>query len=237
MTLAKGADAAPASADQIGAFPLEYDTDALPARRAAAMARWMTIIAVVLAFVVAAQGFALAILMPLQKIVPMVVTGNSRGDEIIRINPATLESPTNDYITEINLRNYVTKRYSIVASAAEQTINWGPGSVLELMSTPEAYGKFGMAMKADYDRLRASGMIRNVRIDSVRKIGPNLWQVEYMTTDQAEGAIADATLAPQSQSWVSTYAVTFEPKNVRYSDRLNNPFGMTVVDNTDARRD
>src|SRR3546814_2754852 len=107
----------------------------------------------------------------------MVITSNDKGDEIIRVNPTTLESPTADYVTEIQLRNYVNKRYSVVGSNAEQTINWGPGSVVQLMSAPESYENFMRTAKPEWDRLRASGMSRKVRIDSVRKIGEKTWQV------------------------------------------------------------
>src|SRR3546814_16180568 len=89
----------------------------------------------------------------------MVITSNDKGDEIIRVNPTTLESPTADYVTEIQLRNYVNKRYSVVGSNAEQTINWGPGSVVQLMSAPESYENLMRTAKHEWARLRASGKI------------------------------------------------------------------------------
>ena len=224
-------------ADKIGAYPRDYDTDALPERRSAALARMMTIIAVTEAFALVSMGFAIAALMPLQKVVPMVITSNEKGDEIIRVNPTTLESPTADYVTEIQLRNYVNKRYSVVGSNAEQTINWGPGSVVQLMSAPESYEKFMRTAKPEWDRLRASGMSRKVRIDSVRKIGEKTWQVEFVTTDSADATTFTEQAAGTSQAWVSTYEVDFASMNVTYADRLNNPFGMVVVSANDARRD
>src|SRR3546814_8184747 len=66
-------------ADKIGAYPRDYDTDALPERRSAALARMMTIVAVTEAFALVAMGFAIAALMPLQKVVPMVITSNDKG--------------------------------------------------------------------------------------------------------------------------------------------------------------
>src|SRR3546814_8720533 len=91
---------------------------------------------------------------------PMVITSNDKGDEIIRVYPTTLESPTADYVTEIQLRNYVNKRYSVVGSNAEQKINWGPGSVVQLMSAPESYENFIRPAKLDWDRLRSCGIYR-----------------------------------------------------------------------------
>lgn len=227
--------------DKIGTYPAEYDTDALPERRTAAFARMAIIIATAEAFVIAAMGFAIAALVPLQKVVPMVITSNDKGDEIIRINPATLESPTIDYVSEISLRNYVQDRYSIVGSASEQEINWGQGSVVQLMSSPEAYEKFRNSAMVDLQRLRGARMVRTVRIDSVRKIGNSTWQVEFVTTDHPEqnvfGSTGSSAGSPVSQTWVSTYEIGFAPRNVTYSDRLNNPFGMTVMAVNDARRD
>lgn len=223
--------------DKIGVYPREYDTDALPERRSAALARMMTIIAVTEAFALAGMGFALAALVPLQKVVPMVVASSLKGDEIIRVNPTTLESPTADYVTEVQLRNYVNKRYSIHGSNSEQAINWGPGSVVQLMSSPESYQAFMRAGKVEWDRLRASGMTRKVRIDSVRKIGEQTWQVEFITTDAAEATQFAEQAAGSSQAWVTTFTVDFKSMNVTYADRLNNPFGMVITAANDARRD
>src|SRR3546814_7602345 len=108
-------------------------------------------VAVTESFALVAMGFAIAALRPLQKVVPIVITSNDKGDEIIRVNPTTLESPTADYVTEIQLRNYVNKRYSVVGSNAEQTINWGPGSVVQLMSAPESYENFMRTAKPEWE--------------------------------------------------------------------------------------
>ncbi|AXK43778.1 VirB8/TrbF family protein [Erythrobacter aureus] len=224
-------------ADKVGAYPADYDTDALPERRMAAFARMMAVISVVEAFAIIALVCVIAVLLPLQKIVPMVVASNDKGDEIIHLNPSTLESPTVDYVSEIGLRNYVVKRYSIVGSDAEQAINWGNGSVVQLMTMPEAYTSFMTAARAEHERLRQAGMIRKVRIDSVRKIGDTTWQVEFVTTDMAEETPFAPASSGTSRTWISTFDVAFEPKNVSYSDRLNNPFGMTVRSVNDARRD
>lgn len=230
-----------ANSDKIGVYPKDYDTDALPERRTAAFARMAIIIATAEAFAIAGLAFALAALVPLQKVVPMVVASNDRGDEIINLTPSTLESPTVDYVAEIGLRNYVQNRYSIVASASQQQINWGQGSVVQLMSSPDAYKKFRDSALADMQRLRASSMVRKVRIDSVRKIGESTWQVEFITTDQPEEDVFGRSNAvranPVSKTWISTYDIGFAPRNVLYSDRLNNPFGMTVQSVNDARRD
>src|SRR3546814_5294788 len=105
------------------------------------------------------------------------------------------------------------------------------------MSAPESYENFMRTAKPEWDRLRASGMSRKVRIDSVRKIGEKTWQVEFMTTDSADATTFTEQAAGSSQAWVSTYEVDFASMNVTYADRLNNPFGMIVVSANDARRD
>lgn len=235
--MSKSSAPAQEGGDQIGAYPRDYDTDALPERRTAAFARMMAIVATVEAFALVAMAFSFAALLPLQKVVPMVVTSNDKGNEIVHINPASLDNPTVDYVTEIALRDYVTKRYSIVGSAGAQSVNWDQGSVVQLMSTPEAYKIFQAQAKNEYTRVRAQNMVRNVRIDSVRKLANNTWQVEYVTTDVAEQNAMQGASPGEQHSWVSTYTIAFEPKNVTYNSRLNNPFGLTIKTANDARRD
>ena len=230
--------------DRIGTFPSDYDTTALPERRTAAFARMVGVIAVVEGFVIVALAFAIAAITPLQKVVPMVVTANDKGDEIVHINPASFESPTLDYVTEISLRNYVTKRNSIVASQAEQAINWGLGSAVQLMSADDVYQNFQRDAMAEYQALRQRQSTRTVRIDSVRKLNQNTWQVEWVSTivpDQSAISTPTAGTAAaaqgQSQGWISTYEIDWRPQAVTYDQRLNNPFGMVVTSVSDARRD
>lgn len=225
--------------DQIGVFPKEYDTDALPIRRTAAFARIMSVIAAVEALAIVALSFAIAAIIPLQKVVPMVVTSNSKGDEIVHINPATFDSPTSDYVAEVSLRNFISKRNSISASAAEQAANWGLGSPVQLMSTTEIYGGWMTKARAENDRLRAVKQSRTIRIDSVNKLDANTWQVDWVSNDipDPDPMVAGQPVTGEQHSWRSTVNIRYDPKNVKYSDRLNNPFGVTVTSISDARRD
>lgn len=223
--------------DKIGAIPAVYDTPALPVRRQAAMMRWLTIIAVTQGCAIAGLGFAFAALLPLQKVVPMVVTSGSKGDEIIRLSPVTLNEPTADYLTEISLRQYVQARYTISGSDAEQQILWGPGSAVQLMSTDAVYRDFQNAAMPEYTRMRTEGLVRSVSIASVRKLGPDLWQVEFKTREEAQSSPFGAAPASTTRLWVTSFRTSYEPKNVRYEDRLTNPLGFTISAVSDARRD
>lgn len=223
-------------ADKIGRFPANYDVPALPQRRLAAVARWAIVVATVEGFAIITLAFAIAALLPLQKVVPMVVGASEKGDQIIRLNPISIENPTADYLTEIQLKNYVTARYAIVGSNAEQEMLWGLNSTVQLMSSTEVYGKFMNEARPDWTRMRQGQQIRKVTIDSVRKLGDQIWQVEYTTFDTAETSAFNADVAPDQRQWVSTYKVSYQPKNVRYDDRLINPLGFTVDAVNDARR-
>jgi type IV secretory pathway component VirB8 len=237
--MSKAAPTAQAGDDQIGVFPSKYDTDALPVRRTAAFARILAIIAAVEAFAIIALAFAIAALLPLQKVVPMVVTSNAKGDEVVHINPATFTSPTSDYVSEISLRNFVSKRNSISSSAAEQAANWGQGSPVQLMSGKEVYTAWMAKARAENERLRVARLTRTVRIDAVSKLNDTTWQVDWVSNDIPDPDPMSPGQPTQgdTKAWRSTITISFDPKNVRYSDRLNNPFGVTVTSISDARRD
>jgi type IV secretory pathway component VirB8 len=236
-----------ASEDAIGAFPATYDTDALPERRTAALARMMSIVAAIEALAIVCLAMALNALMPLQKIVPMVVSSNPKGDEIIRVNPVSLSSPSVDYVTEVELRKYVRDRYEITGSTSEQQIRWDVGSAVQLISAPNVYKSFQEKATPEMQRLRASNTTRSVRIDSARKLGEHVdpqtgqnvytWQVAFTTSDVPQTSPMEGQPQGERHRWVSTYDVTYDAKNVKYGDRLNNPFGMTVVSVNDSRED
>lgn len=255
MAFGKGKDKVEAPAkpapktteDSIGAFPATYDTDALPARREAALTRMLSIVAVFEGAAIISLSCALAALMPLQKVVPMVVTSNTKGDEIVRVNPVSLSSPSVDYVSEVELRRYVRDRYEITGSASEQQIRWDTGSAVQLMSSQEVFKAFMEKAAPEMQRLRSANSIRTVRIDSARKLGEHVdpktgknlytWQVEFNTTDTPQSTPMEGQPQGERHSWVSTYDIGYDAKNVKYGDRLNNPFGMTIMSVNDARRD
>jgi len=225
------------AADQIGAFPANYETDALPLRRLAAYSRLISTVAAIEGCAIIALSLALATLLPLQKVVPMVVTASNKGDQIIHINPLTLDAPTSDYVTEVALRDYILRRYSVIGNASAQATQWGPGSPVQLMSAPDVYEKFVTKATPEYALLRQQNMLRTVRIDRISKLGESTWQAEFTTTDATEANPVTPVGGSQSRAWVSTFTVTFEPKNVTYSQRLINPLGLTITDINDALRD
>ena len=232
-----GGSALSAEGDKIGPFPAAYDTDALPQRRLAAYARIISIVAAVEGAAIISLSLAIAALMPLQKVVPMVVTPNPKGDEIIRVNPLTLDSPSSDYVTEVALRDYIQRRYSIIGDGNSQATQWGPGTAVEMMSAPQVYQDFIAKAKPEFENLVNQGMTRSVRIDRVSKLGETTWQVEYVTTDLPASNPTMPTAPGTSRAWVATMQVEFEPKNVTYSQRLVNPLGLTIKSINEAQRD
>lgn len=224
-------------AQSVGAYPANYDTDALPQRRLASYARIISIVAAVEGMAIVSLSLAIAAIMPLQKVVPMVVTANPKGDEIIHVNPLTLDSPSAQYLTEIALRKYITDRYSIIGDSNAQMTLWGANSSVQMQSSPEVYKKFIEKAQPEYDAVRGRSMVRNVRINQVSAIGENTWQVEYTTVDETEQNPMTPAGPVTGKSWVATISLKFEPKNVTYSQRLVNPLGLTVVNINEAARD
>lgn len=223
--------------DGVGVYPRSYDTDALPHRRLAAYARIVSIIAAVEGMAIISLSLAIAAIMPLQKVVPMVVTPAQKGDQIIHINPLTLDSPNAQYLTEAALRKYITDRYSIIGDANAQMTLWGANSAVQMQSDPGVYKAFLDKAKVDYEAMRQKGMIRKVHINQVSAIGENTWQVEYTTNDETEQNPITPAGPVTGKSWVATLTIKFEPKNVTYSQRLVNPLGLTVVNINEAARD
>ena len=220
----------------VGAYPANYDTDALPQRRLASYARIISIVAAVEGMAIISLSLAIAALMPLQKVVPMVVTPAPKGDQIVHINPLTLDSPSAQYLTEVALRKYISDRYSIIGDANAQMTLWGANSSVQMQSSPEVYKAFIEKAKPEYEAVRGRKMIRNVRINQVSAIGENTWQVEYTTVDETEQNPMTPAGPVTGNSWVATLTIKFEPKNVTYSQRLVNPLGLTVVNITEAAR-
>ena len=236
MADSKGPQAGETS-DVIGAFPRIYDADALPLRRLSAYARIISIVAAVEGVAIVSLSLAIAAMLPLQKVVPLAITSNLKDNEVIHVNPLTLDSPTGDYITEVALRQYITDRYSIVANANQQSTKWAVGGPVQMMSTTKLYQDFVQKAQAQFNFIRTQNLVRSVHIERVSKLGEFTWQVEYTTNDTPEASPVTPVAPTQSKAWVATMEVHFTPRNVTYSQRLINPLGLLVTQINEAQRD
>lgn len=167
---------------------------------------------------------AISQVIPLHRIEPFLLTFQNKEEQVYNIQLIQgLEDEK--AITEVFVREYVLLRSSFDRDIPEMESRWMPGGAVQEMSSPTVYEDFiqNTANRA-LNLIRTRNLQRTVRILTVNELGRGLWQVEYETQDMyPDSAVPDVNY------WTANMRITYQPKTVKYGERLKNPIGFTVV--------
>jgi type IV secretory pathway component VirB8 len=158
----------------------------------------------------------------------MMIQWATGTDRWVRVVPVNHSVAGMDTYLEKTAESYVVLRESIVPDPAEMARRWDEGGDVWLFSAREVWDAF---LKADaYQQLRknlvpqgGSRVIQDNRINMIR-LGPGQFRAEYTTvTHQYVGD------EPIEQRWVSIVQLGNFERQIRETQRLENPFGTTVL--------
>ncbi len=167
---------------------------------------------------------AISQVIPLHRIEPFLLTFQNKEEQVYNIQLIQgLEDEK--AITEVFVREYVLLRSSFDRDIPEMESRWMPGGAVQEMSSPTVYEDFiqNTANRA-LNLIRTRNLQRTVRILTVNELGRGLWQVEYETQDMyPDSAVPDVNY------WTANMRIAYQPKTVKYGERLKNPIGFTVI--------
>lgn len=167
---------------------------------------------------------AISQVIPLHRIEPFLLTFQNKDEQVYNIQLIQgLEDEK--AITEVFVREYVLLRSSFDRDIPEMESRWMPGGAVQEMSSPTVYEDFiqNTANRA-LNLIRTRNLQRTVRILTVNELGRGLWQVEYETQDMyPDSAVPDVNY------WTANMRIAYQPKTVKYGERLKNPIGFTVI--------
>lgn len=172
--------------------------------------------------------YAIFTIIPLYRIEPYLFSFVNKDEQVYKVEPVR-NIYDHKQLTEIFIREYILLRNTFVSDIDEMQKRWGPGSTLQEMSSPSVYDEFrkGFANRA-LEQIRNYNLTRNIKISTVNEIagakGEIWWQVEFRLEDMTP----DAEI-PTVQSWNAYVQIVYRPKTVKFSERLKNPLGFTVV--------
>lgn len=169
--------------DDLGRYPAEVDSNPSKERSQERALRAVSLVAIVAGMMCIALIMLLITLFPLQKVYPYLVTFKSQENQVVSIEPMSIEAPGMLYATEDNVRDYIIQRHSFVPIAATMSVQWGKDSRLAARTTPELYAKFADAARDETERMMTAGYARTIDINSVNRIAADTWQVAFTTHD------------------------------------------------------
>ena len=242
--------------DDLGEYPDNVSDQPSHQRAIERTLRAVTFVAVVSGLINVAQIMLLITLLPLQKVVPFMVTFKNQDNQVVRIEPLEVDAKSLRFATEDSVRQYVVQRHKATPDFAVMNAQWGPRSRIAAQTSLENYQKFRAAADSELKELVSRNYSRDVQINTVSLLpgSEGIWQVSFTTIDRSAGQVIPAPstgtfgtstsvstpgIVQQGESrqeWVATLRVDYQPKRVQFNDRLLNPLGFTVIDYSVTRR-
>jgi type IV secretion system protein VirB8 len=183
------------------------------------------VLALVLGLIAAAAIAAIAVLLPLKSIKPLIVTVDSRSGLVVSVQP--VENVTSlvehDAIAQSNLYRYVIARLTY-DPAVDLNINY---DTVRVMSSPEVGAEFeheaSNSNPASPVNVYKTAATRRVHVTSVTPLSKDIAQIRLSTTERRNGVDAP------EQFWVATVRFRFTNTPAAVEDRWVNPLGFQVI--------
>ena len=183
--------------------------------------------------------YVIITIMPLYRIEPYLFTFSDKKDQIYKIEPVQ-KIYEQKYLTEIFIREYILTRNSYTNDVEEMERRWGNNSLIREMSSDGVYNSFrkNVADKL-IEYIRKYNIVRDIRISSVTEVGgananhtgDTWWEVEFKVED-----MSPEKETPEISVWVARLKIRYRAKRVKFSERLKNPLGFTVIDYKQVER-
>lgn len=169
--------------DDLGRFPGEVDTNPTKERALERALRAVSLVAIVAGLLCVALTMLLITLFPLQKVYPYLITFKTQDNQVVSIEPVSIDAPGILYATEDNVRDYVIQRHTFVPIEAVMKQRWDKDSRLAARTAPDLYAKFADASKSETTQMLTAGYARTLDLNSVNRISADTWQVAFTTHD------------------------------------------------------
>ncbi len=211
--------------DRLGAYPASMDAAPLEHRRnwwTAYVFATVACLSVVLNIV---QGGAIITLTPLVRVVPMLVTFQDKGAQVVRIEPFERTMRGLELMTEQLAKEYILIRHTIVPDAKAMAQHWDDGGTIRRRSSDRVWKAFAANTAREWPELVKAGVSQTVEADgmTVLALGDRFYRVEFTARLFQDGQLQ------RTRRMAATMTVDYEEHRVDYRDRYVNPLGFTVT--------
>ncbi len=214
------------SPDQLGLYPERVHVNAMPERRYL----WTSRILVILACLSICLNMVLAstiyLLLPQRTVIPKLFQINKYFSMLEQVQPAEVDFPVSDLITEQHISEYILLRYLVSSDYDELVTRWSPGSTIYWYSAPDVFREFSENDVAfSVMQFRQQALQRDVEIDWIKPAAMGLWQVQFRTFD-----LLPNQDKPSVNIWRATMRITYvRIPFTKREDAIANPFGFLVL--------
>ena len=198
------------------------------------LSRLFILFAVVSLMIFMSSSLALFKLAPQVSVEPFLIIRQDTSDGIVRYEPISYKMASKNQLMETFVQQYVILRNTIINDEREMQTRWYPGGMLSFLSSPRVYNEFTQYRESIWGQIRHDGVVREVEIISIGKLGGErspVWKVDFKTYELSQNAVDQKTKARilSVRYWTASVTAFFIPGREFVGLRLINPIGFTVV--------
>lgn len=221
----------PSQEDTAQGMESDISEEAVKERRYLWMARTFALVCVVSFLANLMLLGALFSLVPIVRVQPFYLSTQDKDEQIITVVKPADNMIDRQVLAESFVRQYLLARLTIGTNVPALENTWGIDGIVSWESAPSVFEEFARTSGAWIEQAKTEGLTRNVRILTVVKLsnepgGLENWQAEVELSDMKQGASE-----PTVSRWKITMQIGFMAgrEGLRWSQRLKNPLGFTVL--------
>lgn len=213
------------SPDQLGFYPERVHVNAMPERRYLWTSRILVIFACLSICLNMMLAATIYLLLPQRTVHPQLFQINKYFSMLEQVQPAEINFPVSDLITEQHITEYILLRYLVSSDYDELVTRWSPGSTIYWYSSPAVFREFSENDVAySVMQFRQKSLQRDVEIDWIKPAAMGLWQVQFRTFD-----ILPNQSEPTVNIWRASMRIVYvKIPFTKREDAIANPFGFIV---------
>lgn len=162
---------------------------------------------------------------------PLLIINQKDSETVARYEPISKKMPSEKQLTEMFIRQYVIMRNTVINDEQEMVTRWGPGGIVDYMSSAEVYREFVGQNLGAVDKMFDNGYSSEVHIDRIGKESEDspAWTVFFTVYNLSKARNSAGTLTLKTIRYKASITPVYMEERRLYRMRLINPIGFTVV--------
>lgn len=213
------------SPDKLGLYPTAVHIPAMPERRYLWTSRVLVIVCGLSFSLTIILGSTIYLLLPQRGATPRILQTNQYFSQLEDLQKQEKHIFVDDLITEELIEKYIDLRHSVGAFPYELMSRWAVGSELYWLSSLPAYQTFAAkATQAEVEKIAAQNFTRKTEIEWIKRLTPQLWQVQFSTINTARDSGAKTVMV-----WRAYLRIIYVDVDEDNLEELHyNPYGFKV---------
>ncbi len=162
---------------------------------------------------------------------PLLIINQKDSENVVRYEPIDKKMPSEKQLTEMFIRQYIIVRNTVINDEQEMRTRWGPGGIVQYMSSPEVYLDFVGKNVKEIDKMFDNGYSSEVHIDKIGKESEDspAWLVTFTLFNLSKARNSSGSLTLKTMRYKASITPAYIPERRLLKARLLNPIGFTVI--------